>query len=394
MTIWTIALFEFKRYFKWKQEIISIVLMLLGIGFSMLWPHIKSALDKDYQVAVVGDFALPKLDGFQFSAVSPATKTEVLKNVGETWHAVIEIAGEGEQERLQLTVKEKASWQAKLKTNLQNWQQERQIASLPLTDIQRKQITELPEIKTVMLKPEKDDKNEKGRALVSGALLFLLTIGIFSGFGYLFTGITSEKQNRVTEQLLTLITPAQWIEGKILGISLFCFKTMFSYGLLFFLFIQGVAVISGKPDVSLPVGAFELFTAILFVILGMLLVNSFMAAFAATIDDPNHSSRSIMMFLPAIPVGLAYSGIDNAEGMMMQVLSIFPLTSFAAMPLRMAHTEVPMWQWFLSLTLLLACLWWFKSAATRVFTMGIRMYGKEPSWKQLAETFLFPVKHQ
>jgi len=393
MNVWNIALFEFKRYFKWKQEIISIVLMFAGIGFSMVWPHLKAALDKDYQVAIMGDFVPPKLSGFQFSAVSPSTKAEVLKNIGETWHAVIEIEGKGEQERLQLTVKEKASWQAKLKTSLQNWQQERQIASLPLTDLQRKQITELPDIKTVMLKPEKDDKNEKGRTLVSGALLFLLTIGIFSGFGYLFTGITSEKQNRVTEQLLTLITPAQWIEGKILGISLFCFKTMFSYGLLFFLFIHGVAVISDKPEVSLPIGAFELLTTILFVILGMLLVNSFMAAFAATIDDPNHSSRSIMMFLPAIPVGLAYSGIDNAEGMMMQVLSIFPLTSFAAMPLRMAHTDVPMWQWFLSVTLLVACLWWFKSAATRVFTMGIRMYGKEPSWKQLVETFFFPVKH-
>ena len=33
-----------------------------------------------------------------------------------------------------------------------------------------------------------------------------------------------------------------------------------------------------------------------------------MAAFAAGIDDPNHSSRSILMFLPALPVGLAYSG--------------------------------------------------------------------------------------
>ena len=100
------------------------------------------------------------------------------------------------------------------------------------------------------------------------------------------------------------------------------------------------------------------------------------------------------MFLPALPVGLAYSGIDNAEGTMMQVLSVFPLTSFAAMPLRMAHTDVPMWQWSLAVALLLACLWWFKSAATRVFTLGIRMYGKEPSWKQLLETFLFPVKHQ
>lgn len=390
MNTWNIAAFEFKRYFKWKQEIISIVLMLCGMGFSIVWPYVKGALNKDYQVAVVGVSQLPKLEGFQFSEVSPNTTAEVLKNLGDSWHAIVQM----ENGQVQLTLKEKASWQAKLKTSLQNWQQAQQIAQLPLTVQQRQQITDLPEIKTILLKPEKDDQDEKGRGVFSGAILFLLIMGIFSGFGYLFTGITSEKQNRVTEQLLTLISPSQWIQGKILGISLFCLKTMLTYGLIFFAFIQGAAVMSDKPELNIPVTVFQLFSTLLFVVLGLLLVNSFMAAFAATIDDPNHSSRSIMMFLPAIPVGLAYSGIDNAEGMMMQVLSIFPLTSFAAMPLRMAYVDVPWWQWLLSVSLLLTCLWWFKSAATRVFAMGIRMYGKEPSWKQLLETFLFPVKHQ
>ena len=388
MNIWTIAVFEFKRYFKWKQEIISLCLMLLGFGFSMAWPVLKSVLDKDYQVAVLVEGAMPKLDGYQFTQLKPEGKTDVLKNLGESWHAVID----SENGKLTLTVKEKASWQGKLKNELQTWQQQRLIAGLPLDAAQRKRITDLPEIEIHTLKADNKDQNDRGRDLISGALLFLLIMGIFSGFGYLFTGITSEKQNRVTEQLLTLITPSQWIQGKILGISLFCMKTMITYGILFFLLIKGVAAFSGKAEVNLPITVFEIFSATLFVTLGLLLVNSFMAAFAATIDDPNHSSRSILMFLPALPVGLAYSGVDNAEGMMMQVLSIFPLTSFAAMPLRMAHTEVALWQWALSLTLLIACLWWFKSAATRVFTLGIRMYGKEPTWSQMFEAFMFPSK--
>ena len=80
------------------------------------------------------------------------------------------------------------------------------------------------------------------------------------------------------------------------------------------------------------------------------------SGFAATIDDPNHSSRSIMMFLPAAPLGLAFSVMDNAEGLMMQILSLFPLTSFAAMPLRMANSAVPMWEWALSLALFMAVI--------------------------------------
>lgn len=388
MNTWNIALFEFKRYFKWKQEIISIALMLLGLGFSMIWPYVKSTLDKDYQVAVIGAAHAPKVDGFQFSEISATTRKEVVDSLGEHWHGLLEV----NQGQVQLTFKEKASWQAKLKSALQQWQQERQIAQLPLTVEQRRQITEQPEIKTTLLKQDKDDKSDKERDFLSGALLFLLMMAVFSGFGLFFMGITSEKQNRVTEQLLTLITPAQWMQGKILGISLFCFKTMVSYGVIVMLFIQGAAVVADKPGLGFPLGLFETTMTVSFILLGLLLVNSFLAAFAATIDDPNHSSRSIVMMLPAIPVGLAFGVVDNAEGLMMQVLSMFPLTSFAAMPLRMAHTAVPVWQVMISLALLLACLWWFKSAATRVFAMGIRMYGKEPSWKQILETFLFPVK--
>ena len=84
MNIWTIAVFEFKRYFKWKQEIISLCLMLLGFGFSMAWPVLKSVLDKDYQVAVLVEGAMPKLDGYQFTQLKPEGKTDVLKNLGES----------------------------------------------------------------------------------------------------------------------------------------------------------------------------------------------------------------------------------------------------------------------------------------------------------------------
>ena len=393
MTIWTIAIFEFKRYFKWKQELISIGLMLFAVGLTTLWPIIKNAVDKDYQVAIVSEFsqvALPKLEGFQFSQISPATRDTAKNAIGETWAALVEV----EQGKLKLIVKEKASWQGKLKSSLSTWQQQRLIEQLPLSEQQRKQIKDLPEVEVQALKVEKEKKDDKSQGLVSGGVLFLLTLGIFSGFGFLFTGITSEKQNRVTEQLLTLITPSQWMTGKIIGISLFCIKTMVTSGLIFFLFIQFFSRMDGDAGISISIAPFELFSILLYIVLGMLMVNSFMAGFAATIDDPNHSSRSFMMFLPGIPVGLAFSMIHNAEGAMMQFLSIFPLTSYAAMPLRMANTSVPMWQWLLSVSLLVLCMWWLKSAATRIFELGIRMYGKEPDWSLLLSTFLFPSKQK
>jgi ABC-2 type transport system permease protein len=90
-----------------------------------------------------------------------------------------------------------------------------------------------------------------------------------------------------------------------------------------------------------------------------------------------------------VPLGVVFSAMDNAEGTLMHILSLFPLTSFAAMPMRMASVSVPWWEWVLSLVLLIACLFWLKNAASRVFELGIRMYGKEPEWSLLMKTFLF-----
>ena len=385
MKIWTIAVFEFKRYFKWKQELIGIGLMMLIFTLTSLWPLLKNALDKDYQVAVLASSGkAPELAGFQFTLLGPDKKADVSAGVGEVWDAVIDTS----VSPVTLLAEEKASWQEKLKHSLQRWQQQRLISALPLNAEQQQLIAKLPDIDVQLVKKDTGAKDDKGQKMVSVGLLFLLSLGVFSGFGFMFTAITTEKQNRVTEQLLTLLSPQQWMDGKILGISLFCLKSMLTSGLFILIVIQAFRLIYNKPMQGIPMTGFEVFSALLFVGLGLLLVNSFMAGFAATIDDPNHSSRSIVMFLPAAPLGLAFSVMDNAEGLMMQLLSIFPLTSFAAMPLRMANSAVPMWQWGLSLLLLLGCLWWFKAAASRVFALGIRMYGKEPDWADIARAFI------
>ncbi len=384
MNLWTIAVFEFQRYFKWKQEIISIGLMLLSLVLMSAWPLVKTWLDNDYKIALVSNISAPKISGFTISQIPADSAETALSGLGEVWDLVVQV----EDDKLVMTAESSASWQEKITPELQNWLQKQRISQLPLSAEQKKIVDSLPETQLVFLKKDSAKQN-KEQQMVSGGLLILLGIGVFSGFGFMFTAITTEKQQRVTEQLLTLISTKEWIDGKILGISLFCLKSMVTTGLFLYLMIQAVSLMKGKGMFVLPITALELASALLFVSLGLLLINSFMAGFAATIDDPNHSSRSIIMFLPTVPLGVVFSAMDNAEGTLMHILSLFPLTSFAAMPMRMASVSVPWWEWILSLLLLIACLFWLKNAASRVFELGIRMYGKEPEWSLLMKTFLF-----
>ncbi|WP_233006890.1 ABC transporter permease [Rheinheimera faecalis] len=384
MNLWTIAVFEFQRYFKWKQELISAGILVTFLVLSAIWPVLEAWLDNDYKVALVSSAAAPKISGFTISQIPDNSAETALSGLGDVWDLVVQV----KDDKLVMTAESSASWQDKITPELQNWLQKQRINQLPLSAEQKAIVNIQPDAELVFLKKDSAKQN-KEQKIVSGGLLLLMAIGVFSGFGFMFTAITTEKQQRVTEQLLTLISTKEWIDGKILGISLFCLKSMITTGLFFYIMIQAIALAKGNGLYVLPITVLELASTLIFVSLGLLLINSFMAGFAATIDDPNHSSRSIMMFLPTVPLGVVFSAMDNAEGTLMHVLSLFPLTSFAAMPMRMASVSVPWWEWILSLILLIACLFWLKNAASRVFELGIRMYGKEPEWSLLMKTFLF-----
>ena len=94
------------------------------------------------------------------------------------------------------------------------------------------------------------------------------------------------------------------------------------------------------------------------------------------------------MMLPAVPIFLAYTLADAPQSITMQVLSYFPLTSFAAMPIRMAEATIPLWQTGLSIVLLLWAITFFRKAAARLFNMGVMMYGKEPGFKEMMDALL------
>lgn len=379
MTRWTIAKFEFLRFFKWKQELIGLGLMLFFMLLTSSWPLLKNAMDNDYRVAVLADGSLPSMNGYQFSQLDANQTNTVKQGLGEVWDLVVEVR----DNQLQLTAEKSASWVDAVQPTLRQWQQKRVINALPLTAEQHQVLQQLPKVELHYTKQQQTDENRKLRKLVNIAIVSLLMLGFFAGFGYMFTAITTEKQQRVTEQLLTMITPRQWMDGKIIGISLFALKSMLTYAVFGLIALQAFSLVQGKGWVGLPLSVTDWFFTVSYVLVGLVILNSFLAGFAATIDDPNHSGRTSIMLLPALPLGLVFTAINNVEGSMMQVLSWVPLTSFAAMPLRLTNSDVPWWELLGSLGLLLVFMYWLRAAAARLFALGIQMYGKEPDWRDI-----------
>jgi ABC-2 type transport system permease protein len=82
------------------------------------------------------------------------------------------------------------------------------------------------------------------------------------------------------------------------------------------------------------------------------------------------------------PIGIAVGLTSRLDSTVAQVLGIFPLTSSAVMPMRLAVTTVAWWEVLLALTLLVATTWLFRRLAGKVFGAGMLMYGKEPTLRE------------
>lgn len=380
-----VATFEFLRFFKWKQELLTVGLMSAGFLVAIMWPVIMAFFDSEQRIAVFAEGALPEVESVEFVRLPAVDRDRAIRSIGEDYDGVLLV----DDFAMQLHVEKSASWQDNLRPRLRDWMQERKFASLELTDEQREFYhQDIPIEMTYTSRADDEDAEaaeteRRGRGLITGGILLLLFIGVMNGFALMMSSITQEKMTRVTEQLLTLLHPQEWMDGKILGVTMHSVKSMALTGGLLLLLLNGMHMAMVGGFMPLPLSFLVFLNALFFLIVGLLLVNSFLAGFAATIDDPNHSSRSTVMFIPMLPVLISFSIVGDADSAMATFLSIFPLTSFAAMPIRVAEVGVPWWQWVISVGLMLATLYWARKLAARLFRHGITMYGKEPSWKDI-----------
>jgi ABC-2 type transport system permease protein len=122
---------------------------------------------------------------------------------------------------------------------------------------------------------------------------------------------------------------------------------------------------------------------VLFALLGFIFWISLFAAIAATIDDPNTSTRGPLMFLPAFFAVPAFLIGLNPDSTFARILGILPLTSSTVMSARVTLTDVPVWELLLSAALLAGGSLLARRIAGKVVAVAMLMYGKEPSWGEI-----------
>jgi ABC-2 type transport system permease protein len=391
--VFEVARWEFKRFFKIKDVIITllILLFLMGVLVAGGWLAQRGSNVKP-KIAVINS-AILRLDStapsnFDFSFHQLENEIALRERVGRQDLDGLLIIKTTDSAEL-VTYKD-PFWLRQLENVLTNARRQIRLAELNLEPKEFEMLM-APFLIVPSYHAAGSAPSSMAQRVYAGIFASLMLLAIFACYQYLFNSITGEKNLRVTEQIISAISPQVWMDGKILGISVIGLAFIIVYG-SFSLIIGGLVLyLSGFNVLQLVTLTNPLQTVLLLTIalLGILIWNCFFAAIAATVDDPNTSSKSVIMFAPFLPVLVTIAGFTNPDSFVMRLLSIFPFTSPSALSMRLVVTEVPAWEIALAIVLLIGTIWLLRKAAARIFRIGMLIYGKEASLAEVSKWLLY-----
>lgn len=376
---------EFMYFFKLKQEIIGKAIML-AVGLVIyFWQSASFLESKQYVIATPNTLNASLLPEPLLLKQVEASKAQLLNQLEQEEIDGILVLYEQQGKALQfeLFTLGKMSWQNDLEVALTQFYGKELAQRFNLTATQLELLQQPVVVTNHYIKDAVKEAHNQSSMTAFGVMVLML-IGIFTSFGQIFISITGEKQQRVTEQLYACMSAQTWIDGKIFGQMLHCLKAMLSALFSFLLAMAFIQVVLKNEALDFSVVDFAMLPwFMLFAIVGLYMATAFMAAIAAAIDDPNHSGKTGFMMIPILPIVIAFMVVDSPSSFAVNILSLFPLTAFVVMPVKMALIEVPIWQVLCALMSALVGCYLIRVAAGRLFKAGMVMYGKEPSLKDM-----------
>jgi len=222
------------------------------------------------------------------------------------------------------------------------------------------------------------DEKETPFSFVGNYLLPLfLFMSIMNAGGYLLNGIVEEKENKVVEVLLSTISPSELLSGKILGLG--------GLGILQ-VSIWGIGIIAVTKILNIPLITFEKGIIIMiFFILGYFLYSSIFAMIGSISTSTRDSQQisAIVSFIVFIPMLLFFGIVQNPNMAFIRLLGMIPPFTPSIMIMRVLLTETPISDIIISIIILIGSVIVAAKIASKIFNIGILMYGKKPSLNEV-----------
>lgn len=252
-----------------------------------------------------------------------------------------------------------------------------------------------------------------------------IKIGIGFAFGYLIMmfiiiygnmvmrSVIEEKTNRIIEIIISSVKPFQLMMGKIIGTSLagiLQFLIWAVLGTLLFTLAgsllglelgnpamqQGTAAVEASTQstammqsyitelLNLPLATMFI-SFLIYFIGGYFLYSSIYAAIGAAVDSETDSQQFLLPIILPLMLGVYvgfFTVVNDPHGTVATIFSMIPLTSPIVMLMRIPF-GVPLWEIIVSMLILFATFFLVVWFASKIYRIGILMYGKKPTYKEL-----------
>ena len=270
---------------------------------------------------------------------------------------------------------------------------------------------------TINLKKASGEQSLKGlneiKIAIGGAFGYLIMMFIIIYGNMVMRSVIEEKTNRIIEIIISSVKPFQLMMGKIIGTSLAGILQFFIWAIIGLSLLFSASVFLGAnvgatnqipPEMmqsaqqelattaqmyiteiwNLPIATI-LICFVIYFIGGYFLYSSFYASIGAAVDNETDSQQFLLPIIMPLVLGVYigfFTVVNDPHGTVATVFSMVPLTSPIVMLMRIPF-GVPLWQIAISIVILLATFFLVVWFASKIYRVGILMYGKKPTWKEL-----------
>lgn len=260
-------------------------------------------------------------------------------------------------------------------------------------------------------------------SIIGGIVGYALFIIIMLYGSQVMRSVMEEKINRIVEVLISSVKPFELMMGKVMGVGLvgltqigiwiILIPLIFLAGTFFFGIdlesvnsmnstLQSEEVLSQKDKIIKVLAELKSLNwwsmvplTLLYFFLGYFAYSALFAAVGSAVGEDINEAQSLTLpiMMPLIlAVYIGFSAVQAPDSSLAVYASMIPLLSSIVMPVRLPF-DPPMWQILISVASLILFTVFLVWMAGRIYRVGILMYGKKASFKELGKWLFYKEKY-
>jgi len=250
-----------------------------------------------------------------------------------------------------------------------------------------------------------DETTDTLSMFIVGYVMCFIIYGAMFGYGaIIMRSVIEEKTSRIIEVITSSARPFELLMGKVLGVgavgltqfSIWAVSSsaiMAGAGLFLArdmdtMAAAGSAAAATDAPFAMPEIGMGLWIGfVFFFLMGYLIYSALFAAVGSAADNETDTQQlmlpiSLPIIIPMMLIGPVSSDPNSTLAV---VSSLIPFFTPMLMPLRIAMTDVPLWQLGGSIVLMAGTFTGLIWLSARIYRVGILMYGKKASFKEMAK---------